>query len=199
MTTSSKQEITQLLVEWSNGDKAAFDKLMPLVYDELRRMAHHYMQGEYGSHTLQTTALIHEAYIRLVDYQNMQGQHRAQFFALAAKVIRRILLDHAKSNDRIKRGGGMKKIQLDEAATLSTERSRELIVLDDAMKSLEEIDPRKSEVVELLYFGGLTQEETADLLGISPTTVRRDWNLAKSWLRREISKSDVEQQESSDG
>jgi RNA polymerase sigma factor (TIGR02999 family) len=188
METSSQQEITQLLIEWSNGDKAALDKLMPMVYEELRRMAHYYMSGERDGHTLQTTALIHEVYIRLVNYQNMQGRQRAHFFAVAAQAIRHILIDHARSHDREKRGGGMRKTPLDEAATLSSERSWELVALDDALTSLKAIDPRKSQVVELIYFGGLSNEETAEVLNISPNTVMRDWKTAKAWLRREINK-----------
>jgi RNA polymerase sigma-70 factor, ECF subfamily len=186
---SSPDEITQLIKDWSNGDKAAFEKLIPLVYDELRQMAHRFLIGE-RYNTMQTTSVINEAYIRLVNYQNIQGQHRAQFFALATKVIRHILLDHAKSNERIKRGGDLEKVPFDEAVALPLERSRELIDLDDALKSLEEKDPRKAQIVELLYFGGLTQDEVAEVLGIHPNTVGREWKFAAAWLRKEMSRRD---------
>jgi RNA polymerase sigma-70 factor, ECF subfamily len=192
MATSSQQEITQLLVDWSNGDKTAFDRLMPLVYEELRRMAHNHMRGERDGHILQTTALVNEAYIRLVDFRKMQWKERAHFFAVAAQVIRRILVDHARGHKRAKRGGGTYQIPLDEVATLSSERSWEFVALDDALTSLENVDLRKCQVVELRYFGGLSNEEIAEVLKISPNTVIRDWQMAKAWLRREMSKSDVQ-------
>lgn len=184
---SSPHEISQLLADWTNGDQEALDKLMPLVYDELRRMAHNYMSRERPDHTLQTTALVNEAYLRLVDQKKAHWQNRAQFFGIAAQIMRRILVDHARSNAYAKRGGGAQKVSLDEAAVLSPKRAADIIALDDALKRLAENDPRKCQIVELRYFGGLSVEEAAELLKISPITVKRDWLVAKAWLHREIS------------
>jgi RNA polymerase sigma-70 factor, ECF subfamily len=188
MTTVSQQQISQLLLDWSAGDKAALDKLMPLVHEELRRLARHYMRRERQGHTLQTSALVNEAYLRLVDYQRMRWQDRAHFFAVAAQAMRRILVDHARSHVRNKRGGGAIKVALDEAATLADEQAAEMVALDEALTSLAEFDLRKSQIVELRYFGGLSIEETAEVLSISPVTVKRDWSTAKLWLHREISR-----------
>jgi RNA polymerase sigma factor (TIGR02999 family) len=184
----SKHELTQLLHNWGNGDQAALDKLMPLVYQELRRIAHRYMEREKPDHTLQTSALVNEAYVRLIDQKHMHWQNRAQFFGIVAQLMRRILVDHARSHHYAKRGGGVNPIQLDEAAVLSPERTADLIALDDALDRLSAIDERKRQIVELKYFSGFTVEETAAVLKVSDVTVMRDWSLAKAWLRREISK-----------
>jgi RNA polymerase sigma factor (TIGR02999 family) len=188
MTTLSQQQITQLLLDWSDGDKSALDALMPLVYEELRRLARHYMRGERQGHTLQTTALVNEAYTRLVDYKQMRWQDRAHFFAVAAQAMRRVLVDHARNHRRDKRGAGAVKVSLDEVAMMADEQAAEMVALDAALTSLAEFDPRKSQIVELRYFGGLSIEETAEVLGISPVTVKRDWSTAKVWLHREISR-----------
>ena len=188
MSTTSHQHITQLLVDWSNGDRAALDKLMPLVYDELRRRAHHYMRNERPGHTLQTTGLVNEAYLKLVDHQNMRWQNRAHFFAIAAQVMRRILVDYGRSRQREKRGGNAVRVSLDEVAVMSRERSAELIALDDALSKLAAFDERKSQVVELRFFGGLNNEEVGEVLKVHPNTVMRDWNFAEAWLRRELDK-----------
>ena len=180
------QEVTQLLVDWGNGNQAALDRLMPLVYTELRQLAHRYMRRERPGHTMQTTALIHEAYLRLVDQNQVRWQHQAHFFGIAARLMRQILIEHARSHTRAKRGGGVGTISLDEAAIVSQARATELLALDDALERLATIDPRKSQVVELRFFGGLSVEEAAIVLNIAPNTVLRDWRMAKAWLRREI-------------
>jgi RNA polymerase sigma factor (TIGR02999 family) len=189
MTTpsASPQVVTQLLIDWSRGDQAALDSLMPLVYEELRRLAHCYMRRERVGHTLQTAALINEAYLRLVEQQHVQWHNRAHFFAISAQLMRRILVDHARSHTRVKRGGGVLKMSLDEAVVPSQKRAAELVALDDALQSLATVDLRKSEVVELRFFGGLSVEETAEVLKVTPMTVTRDWKTAKAWLHREIS------------
>jgi RNA polymerase sigma factor (TIGR02999 family) len=181
------QEVTQLLVDWGNGNQAALDRLMPVVYTELRQLAHQYMRRERPGHTMQTTALIHEAYLRLVDQNQVRWQHQAHFFGIAARLMRQILIEHARSRTRAKRGGGVGTISLDEAAIVSQARATELLALDDALERLATIDPRKSQVVELRFFGGLSVEEAAQVLNIAPNTVLRDWRMAKAWLRREIS------------
>jgi RNA polymerase sigma-70 factor, ECF subfamily len=186
MTTPPPQ-ISQLLAAWGDGDQEALGELTPLVYEELRRLAHHYMSRERPGHTFQTTALVHEAYLRLVDQKETHWQNRAHFFGIAAQLMRRILVDHARSHARAKRGGGAHNEPLNEAAVLSPERGADVVALDDALKRLAEIDPRKCRVVELRYFGGLTVEETAEVLKVSPITVKRDWSVAKAWLHREIS------------
>ncbi len=187
-STPAPHEVTQLLIDWSNGSQEAVEHLFPLVYEELRRLAHRYMRRERPGHTLQTTAVVHEAYLRLIDQKHVQWQNRAHFFAIAARMMRRILITHAQSLAYAKRGGGALKVSLDEAAILSPVRARELIALDDALKSLAVIDVRRSQVVELRFFGGLSNEEIAEVLKISPNTVMRDWNVAKAWLYREMSK-----------
>jgi len=186
MTTPSDQGITQLLLAWSGGDQAALEKLTPLVYAELHRLAKGYMLGERPGHTLQTTALINEAYLRLIDWKNVRWQSRAHFFGIAAQVMRRILVDFARSRNYAKRGGGARQVPLDDAINVYEDPSAELIALDDALKSLAEIDRRKSQVVELKFFGGLSAEETAEALKVSPRTVEREWNLARAWLYREL-------------
>jgi RNA polymerase sigma factor (TIGR02999 family) len=188
MTAPSPQEVTQLLLDWSQGDQAALDKLMPLVYGELRRMAHLRMRNERPGHTLQTTALVHEAYLRLIDQRHADWRNRAHFFAIAAQLMRRILVDYARARRYAKREGEQRKVELEEAAVCSTERGAELIAVDDALQSLAAIDERKSRIVELRFFGGLTIEETAEALQISHATVEREWDAARTWLYREISK-----------
>jgi RNA polymerase sigma-70 factor (ECF subfamily) len=186
--TPTSRNITKLLLDWRNGDSAALDRLMPLVYEELRRMANQYMRHERKGHTLQTSALVNEAYLRLVDHEHIEWQNRAHFFGVAAQAMRRILVDHARARNYQKRGGGAQQVSLDEAAPLTGACAAELIALDEALQELAKLDPRKSRVVELRYFGGLSMEETAEALGISIPTVTRDWNTAKAWLLRELSK-----------
>jgi RNA polymerase sigma factor (TIGR02999 family) len=193
MALSSPQDVTQLLVDWSHGNKAALDQLMPLIYQELRRLASGYLRKERRDHTLQSTALVNEAYIRLVDYSNLRWQDRAHFFALAAQLMRQILIDHARSHRYAKRGGGARKVSLDEAAVLSEERATDLVALDDALKGLSALDPRKSQVVELRFFGGLSIDETAEVMEVSSMTVQREWRWAKAYLYREIGKSDSDE------
>ncbi len=179
--------VTQLLLDWSSGDKAALDKLMPLVYGELRQLAHHYLRAERADHTLQTTALVHEAYLRLISQNRVNWQNRAHFFAISAQMMRRILIDHARSHQQAKRGGGAVKLPLAEAAILSNEQAAEMIALDDALSALEKFDSRKSRVVELKFFGGLTTQEIAEVLHLSPRTIESDWQVAQAWLYREMS------------
>lgn len=185
--SSSPQEVTQLLIAWSNGDQAALDELIPLVYGELRRVARRYMGRERAGHLLQTTALVNEAYLRLIDANRVQWQNRAHFYAIAAQLMRRILVDYARSHNYVKRGGAARHLELEEAAVFSADQAPDLVALDDALKSLAAFDPRKSQVVELRFFGGLSVEETAEVLNVSPRTVLSDWSLAKAWLLREIS------------
>lgn len=187
--TRSPHEITQLLAEWSDGNQTALDKLYPLVYDELHRMANRYMNRERKDHTLQTTALIHEAYVRLVDQKHVHWTNRAHFFAISAQIMRRILIDHARRHAYAKRGGGAQKVSLDETAIIAGDRASDMLLLDEALKRLAEMDPRRGQVVELRYFGGLNNEEIADVLKISENTVTRDWNMARAWLYQELSGS----------
>ena len=187
--SSQPHEITQLLAEWSEGNQAALDKLYPLVYNELRRLAHGYLRRERKGHTLQTTALINEAYLRLVDQKQVHWANRSHFFAISAQIMPRILIDHARRYDYAKRGGGAQRISLDEAAVVAKERARELLMLDEALNGLAKIDPRRGRVVELRYFGGLNNEEIAGVLKISENTVTRDWNMARAWLYQELSGS----------
>jgi RNA polymerase sigma factor (TIGR02999 family) len=184
--TSSPKSVTQLLIEWREGDQTALDRLIPLVYEEMRRLARYYMRRERREHTLQTTALINEAYIRLVEHKGMRWQNRAHFYAVAAQAMRRILVDHARSRNYEKRGGGGHMVELDEAATVAREQAAEMVALDEALNNLAVVDPRQSKVVELRYFGGMNVEETAEVLGVSSVTVMRDWRAAKAWLLREI-------------
>jgi RNA polymerase sigma-70 factor, ECF subfamily len=186
--TPSPQDVTELLLDWSNGNQAALDKLMPLVYQELHRLAHQYMARERPEHTLQTSALLNEAYLRLVDQKNVRWQNRAQFFGIAAKLMRQILVDHAKQRHRAKRGGHARQIPLDEAVIVSPDRTAEMMALDEALESLATVDQRKSQILELRFFGGLSIEETAEVLGVSPGTVMRDWTLAKAWLQIEMTR-----------
>ena len=187
--TPHQHEITQLLAEWREGNQSALDELYPLVYDELHRLARRYMSRERKGHTLQTTALINEAYVRLVDQRNVHWANRSHFFAISAQIMRRILIDHARRHAYAKRGGGAQQVSLDEAATVTRSAGAELIRLDEALKSLAEMDPRRSQVVELRYFGGLNNEEIAGVLKISENTVTRDWNMARAWLHQQLSES----------
>jgi RNA polymerase sigma factor (TIGR02999 family) len=187
----SPNEVTRLLLNWSNGDRAALDELVPLVHDELHRLAHHYMRHERAGHTLQTTALVNEAYVRLIDQRSVHWQGRAHFFAIAAQLMRRILVDYARSRRYAKRGGVARQVSFDESAIVSPQRGAELVAVDDALTDLAECDSRKSKIVELRFFGGLNIEETAEVMGISPTTVQREWRSAKAWLYHAISQGAV--------
>jgi len=178
--------LTGLLLAWGNGDQSAFDHLVAAVHDELRRLARRQMRGERANHTLQTTALVNEAYLRLIDLRRVDWQDRTHFFALSARLMRRILVDHARARHYRKRGGGAGHVDLDEALVVSTARGPDLVALDDALQALARIDARKSKVVEMRFFGGLSVKETADALHVSPETVMRDWRLAKAWLLREL-------------
>jgi RNA polymerase sigma-70 factor (ECF subfamily) len=180
------QNVTELLVAWGNGDESARDELMPLVYEELHRLAHRCMGRERIGHTLQTSGLVNEAYLRLIDQSQVHWQNRTHFFGIAAQMMRRILVDYARSRQYAKRGGGAQQVSFDEALIVSEERADEVVALDDALQDLAQFDERKSQIVELRFFGGLSIDETAELLKVSPGTVMRDWTLAKAWLRREI-------------
>jgi RNA polymerase sigma-70 factor, ECF subfamily len=180
-------EVSELLRAWSNGDRAALDSLTPIVYGELHRLAGRYMRGERSGHSLQTTALVNEAYMRLVDYKSMKWQNRAHFFAVSAQLMRRILVDHARRHNP-KRGGDMVHVSLDETAIMGSSKDADLVALDDAMTALAQLDPRKVQVVEMRFFGGLSVEETADVLKVSAVTVMRDWSTAKAWLYRELTR-----------
>jgi len=188
MTTPSPRDVTELLVAWGNGDKKALDQLMPVVYRELHRLAHRHIAYEDAGHTLQTTALVHEAYLRLVGQQKVQWQNRGHFFAIAAQMMRRVLVDYARSRRYAKRGGGVRNVSFDETLVVSDGRPADVIALDEALTTLAEFDERKSKAIELRFFAGLDIEETAAILGVSPGTVHRDWTLAKAWLQREINK-----------
>ena len=185
----SPHEITQLLAEWSNGNQTALDKLYPLVYDELHRMANRYMKRERKDHTLQTTALINEAYVRLVEQKDVHWENRAHFFAISAQIMRRILIDHARRHAYAKRGGGAQKVSLDETAIVASGPASSILLLDEALNRLTQMDPRRGQVVELRYFGGLNNEEIAGVLKISENTVTRDWNMARAWLYQELTGS----------
>lgn len=188
--TPSSQSITQLLIEWRGGDQTALDRLIPLVHQELRRLAHQYLKRERQEHTLQTSALVNEAYLKLVDHKGMHWQDRNHFFAVAAQAMRRILVDHARTRDALKRGGGLAMTNLDEAATVADTQAAELLALNDALDQLAHLDARKSRIIELRYFGGMTLEETAEVVGLSPTTVNREWKTAKTWLLKTMSQQD---------
>lgn len=182
MNALMADDLTEMLLEWSEGDKAALNRLMPLVYDEIRRIAHRYVQRERDGHTLQTSALVNEAYLRLAGQQSVDWQNRAHFFGVTAQVMRHILIDHARRRRYVKHGGEVRVIPISEAAEMSMQRASELIALDEALEELSKLDQRKSRVVELRYFGGLSLEETAEVLQVSLMTVRRDWRAAKAWL-----------------
>jgi RNA polymerase sigma factor (TIGR02999 family) len=186
ISSPAREEVTRMLIDWSGGDGEAPARLMPLVYEELRRLARQYLQRERPDHTLQATGLVHEAYLRLVDQSTTTWQNRAHFFGVAAQIMRRILVDYARSHRAEKRGGGWDKLVFDDALAPSAERSIDLVALDDALKDLLAFDPRQSQIVELRFFGGLTNEEIGEVLDVSPRTVKREWRMAKAWLRREI-------------
>lgn len=185
-TLAGPREVTQLLADWSQGDHAALEKLTPLVYEELRRLAHHHMKGQRPDHTLQTTGLVNEAYLRLADQRKPSFTNRSHFLAVAAKAMRQILVNYAKASQRKKRGAGASKVELDEAALISPQPARAILDLNEALERLATLDPRKAEVVELRYFGGLKQDEIAEALKISIMTVRRDWVFSKAWLYMEL-------------
>ena len=180
--SSSTERVTQLLIAWSEGDQSALETLTPLVHQELRRLAHHYMKGERPGHTLQTTALVNEAYLKLVDQKRVEFKNRTQFFALAATLMRHILVDHARDRQSLKRGAGALKVTLEKALTVCGNRDEDLVALDEALVRLADLDVRKSQVVELRFFGGLSVEETAEALNVSAVTVMREWRMAKAWL-----------------
>jgi RNA polymerase sigma factor (TIGR02999 family) len=182
--------VTQLLAAWSDGDEEALEKLAPLVESELHRLARRYLRQERPGHTLQATALVNEAFLKLIDWKNVRWQNRAHFFGVSAGLMRRILVDYARRRNFAKRGGGAMKVSLDEAAVLSEERGTDLVALDDALTSLAAFDERKARIVELRFFGGLSVEETAEVLSISPRTVMREWSMAQAWLYRELSRED---------
>jgi RNA polymerase sigma factor (TIGR02999 family) len=184
-TEAAVGEVSQLLRAWSGGDQNALETLTPIVYDELHRLARRHMRRERPGHSLQTTALVNEAYLRLVDYKRMQWQNRAHFFAVSAQLMRRILVENARRHN-LKRGVGLQQVSLEEAAVMGGGRTTDLVALDDAMHALEQLDPRKVQVVELRFFGGLSVEETAEVLKVSAVTVMRDWSTAKAWLYREL-------------
>ena len=192
MAIPSSLEITQLLVAWNQGDQAALERLTPLVHGELHRLAKRYMAGERKGHILQTTALVNEAYLRLIDWRNVEWKNRAHFFGLAAQIMRRILVDFARAYQSEKRGGDEIRVSLSEAANVPSERSPDLVALDDALQSLEKLDRRQARVVELRFFAGLSLEETAEALSVSLSTVRRDWGLAEAWLYRELNRASVD-------
>jgi len=187
VSTPSPKEVTQLLLAWSDGDQAAFEKLTPLVYAELHRLARRYMRRERLGHTLQTTALVNEAYLRLIEASSVRWQDRAHFFAVSARVMRRILVDVARDKANLKRGGGTQRVSLDEALLVSPERSDNLMALDEALERLAILNSRQSQVVEMRYFGGLNEQEIAEVLKVSLRTVQQDWRLARLWLYRELS------------
>ena len=193
MPTLPPQEVTQLLADWSKGDKSALDKLLPLVHAELRRIARRQMSHERPGHTLQATALINEVYLKLLGQESFEWQNRAHFFAVCAQMMRRILIDHARAHTREKRGGGAVQVSLDKAVVIANEQAEHLLALDEALRSLENLDAQKAKIVELRYFGGLSLEETAEVLDISPRTVRREWQRSKAWLYRMISEGTADE------
>jgi len=190
MQTHSPKEITRLLAAWSDGDQSALDKLVPLVQSELHRLAHHYMGRERPGHTLQTSALVNEAYIRLIDWRNVRWQNRAHFFAVSAQLMRRILVDFARERNYLKRGGGALQVSLSEAAAFALDKEADLVALDEALVELSDMDRRKGQVVELRFFGGLSVKEVAEVLKVSEETVMRDWRLAKVWLLRQLGREE---------
>ncbi len=189
MAIPSSQEITQLLIAWNNGDAEALEKLTPLVQAELHRLAKHYMAGERQGHILQTTALVNEAFLRLIDWRNVEWRNRAHFLGLAAQIMRRILVDYARARRREKRGGAALQVSMSEAANVAQRQCAVVVALDDALRTLEKLDPRQACVVELRFFAGMSLEETAEALKVSLSTVRRDWNMAEAWLFRELNKT----------
>lgn len=187
--SSDSDKVTQLLADWSDGSQQALEELLPLIYNELRHLAHNFLYRERPGHTLQTTALVHEAYLKLIDQRDARWQNRAHFFAVAAQAMRRILIDSARKHAAAKRGGGGEKVSLDEAANISLEPDLGLLALDEALNELAEIDPQQSRIVELRYFGGLTIEETAQVMNVSPATIKREWAMARAWLHQAMTES----------
>ena len=187
MPAPSTREITDLLLAWSEGEPSALERLTPLVYEELHRLAHRYINREYSDNSLQTSALVNEAYLRLIDWKNVRWQNRSHFFGVAARFMRCILVDFARTRRAARRGGGVRRVSLEEEATVSRERAADFLSLDEALKKLAALDLRKSRIVELRFFGGLSVEETAEVLKISPRTVMREWSLSRAWLYRELS------------
>ncbi len=186
ISAPTRQEVTQVLIDWSKGEQGAAERLMPLIYDELRQVARGYLRRERADHTLQATGLVHEAYLRLVDQTATSWQNRAQFFGVAACVMRRLLVDHARRHRAEKRGGDWEKVEFDDALAAGLPRSLDLVALDEALQELARVDPRQSQVVELRFFGGLTTEEAGEVLEVSPRTIKREWRRARAWLYREI-------------
>ena len=193
MAAPSPQDVSQLLVAWSNGEQDALEQLIPLVYNELHRLAHRYMERERPGHPLQSTALVHEAYQRLINLKNVSWQNRAHFFAVSAQLMRRILVDYARSRLYSKRGGDWRQVPLNEAVAVFPDRRTDIVALDDALRTLADIDPRKGRVVEMRFFGGLSIKETAEVLNVSQETVLRDWRLAKVWLLRQLSQGNADE------
>ena len=191
MTPTSPDEVTQLLLDWGGGDKAAIDKLMPLVYEELRCLARHYMRRERAGHTLQTTAIVNEAYLHLINQRDVRWQNRAHFFGISARVMRRVLVDFARKQGYRKRGGGNRRVPLDDALLVADAPDADLVALDDALNALADVDPRKSRAIELRFFGGLSIDEAALVLEVSAETVKRDCRLAKAWLLRRLSEHET--------
>jgi len=184
--SSDSDNVTQLLTDWSGGNQQALEQLLPLIYNELRRLAHNFLYRERPGHTLQTTALVHEAYLKLIDQRDARWQNRAHFFAIAAQAMRRILIDSARRHSAVKRGSGGEKISLAEVAEISPERDSALLALDEALEALSAIDPEQARIVELRYFGGLTIEETAEVMNLSPATIKREWAMARAWLHQSL-------------
>ncbi len=195
---SDSDNVTRLLLEWGDGNQQALEALVPLIYKELRNLAHNFLYRERPGHTLQTTALVHEAYLKLIDQNDARWQNRAHFFAIAAQAMRRILIDSARKHAAAKRGGPQEELSLDEVADIALEPDGNLLKLDEALNQLAKIDPRQSRIVELRYFGGLTIEETAEVISVSPATVKREWMMARAWLHQEISESVLDQTLASD-
>lgn len=190
MTAPSSREITRLLLAWNEGDSSALDRLIPVVYEELHRAARRYLRREHGNQTLQTSALVNEVYLRLVDAKSVRWQNRAHFFGIAARLMRQILVDVARRRAQLKRGGAVERVTLDETVWVG-ERAPDLVALDDALNTLAALDERQSRIVELKFFGGLTEDEIAEVLGVSARTVRGDWSLARAWLLRELSRKET--------
>ncbi|HEV7394949.1 MAG TPA: sigma-70 family RNA polymerase sigma factor [Pyrinomonadaceae bacterium] len=184
---SDAENVNRLLADWGDGNQQALEELLPLIYNELRRLAHNFLYSERTGHTLQTTALVHEAYLKLSDQKSARWQNRAHFFAIAAQAMRRILIDSARSHAAEKRGGAREKVSLDDAPEISSEPDKNLLALDEALNRLQEIDPQQGRIVELRYFGGLTIEETAEVTKLSPATIKREWTMARAWLHQKLS------------
>jgi RNA polymerase sigma factor (TIGR02999 family) len=190
---SDPDNVNRLLLEWSGGNQQALEEMLPLIYDELRHLAHNFLYRERPGHTLQTTALVHEAYLKLIDQRDARWQNRAHFFAIAAQAMRRILIDSARKHVADKRGGGGEKVSLEEVASISLEPDNNLLALDQALNGLAEIDPQQSRIIELRYFGGLTIEETAEVMKLSPATIKREWAMARAWLHQALTEGPIDQ------